>query len=305
MPVAECVANISEGRDRRAVAAVAAAAEAAGAALLDVHSDADHHRSVLTLAAAPDRLADVAVALAAACLELPDVGRHVGVHPRFGLLDVCPFVPLDFPDDPLGPADLLGAADDAAARIAALGLPVFRYDAASPVGRTLPEVRRGAFTDVAPDAGPSTPHPRGGAVALGVRAPLVAYNIDVATDDMDVARRVARRVRHVHGGPVGLRALALALASQQRTQISMNCTQPGTAGVGAAWAAVAAAAAAEGTAIADGDAGELVGLVPAAAIADTDAEVLQRSGITAERTVEAALVRVGLRPSTEPPLRCP
>jgi glutamate formiminotransferase len=305
MPVAECVANISEGRDRRAVAAVAAAAVAAGAAVLDVHSDPDHHRSVLTLAALPDRLADVAVALAAACLELPDVSRHVGVHPRFGLLDVCPFVPLDFPDDPLGTDDLAGAVADAAARIAALGLPVFRYDAASAVGRSLPEVRRGAFVDVAPDAGPSAPHPHGGAVALGVRTPLVAYNVDVATDDMAVARRVAQRVRHVNGGPAGLRALALALGSQRRTQISMNCTQPGTAGVGAAWDAVAAAAAAEGTAIADGDAGELVGLVPAAAIADADAEVLQRSGITADRTVEAALVRAGLRPSTEPSLRCP
>ena len=236
----ECVVNVSEGRDRSVVDAIASAA---GPTLLDVHADPHHNRAVLTLAGA--EVEDGARALATEAVRRIDLRLHVGVHPRLGAVDVVPFVPL-------GDASL----DDAVAarsRFAAwaaeeLGVPCFLYGPE----RTLPDVRRHAFTGLAPDAGGPVPHPTAGAICVGARPVLVAYNVWLAEEvDPATARQVAREIR----GP-GLRALGLDVGG--RAQISMNLVDPYRLGPAEAYDAVAARAPVAGA--------ELVGLVPAAVL---------------------------------------
>lgn len=222
--------NVSEGREGLHLAAVCAAA---GDDLLDVHRDEHHHRSVLTVAgpAAVRRVAAAAVAVI-------DLRRHSGVHPRLGAVDVVPFVP--FGDSTT--ADAEAARDEFAAWIAGeLGVPAFVYREQGP---TLPQVRRTARLQL-------LPHPTAGAVAVGARGPLVAYNVWLASPDLALARRVAAQVRGE-----GIRALGLPVGD--RVQVSMNLVDPLRVGPAAAFDAVAALAPVAGA--------ELVGLVPRAVL---------------------------------------
>jgi glutamate formiminotransferase len=247
--------NISAGVDRAQVATVA---DAAGVDLLDVHTDADHNRSVLTLVGedAPRRVARTAVAHL-------DLTRHQGAHPRFGVVDVVPFVPLG--DTTM--ADAEAARDRFLAWMAhELGVPGFAYGR----HRTLPEVRRRAFRDLAPDAGPPEPHPTAGAVAVGARDVLVAWNLWLVEPDLARAREVAAQVRGPH-----LRALGLAVG--RRVQVSMNLVAPHVVGPAEAWDAVA-----ELVPVA---AAELVGLVPASVLARTN----PARWVDESRTIEARL----------------
>ena len=292
----ECVVNISEGRRPEVVAAVAAAT---GAALLDVHSDSDHNRSVLTLAGSPGNLAEAALALTRAAVERIDLSDHAGVHPRLGAVDVVPFVP--FSAD--GPGPLEAAGDVARAwgeRVATeLDLPVFLYGTADPAGRTLPEVRRTAFSGRRPDYGPGEPHPTAGAIALGARPILVALNCELGAAksgggngegnldaDLAVARAVARAVRERDGGLPGLRALGLALASKGRAQVSMNLVDLSATGVETACGAVRREAEGHGLTV---TAVELVGLLPAAELERCSGEFLTWAGLSPDRTIEARL----------------
>ena len=277
----ECVINISEGRDRAVVAAVAAAC---GDALIDVHTDADHHRSVLTLCGESDDAAPAAArALTDAAATRIDLTHHTGVHPRLGAIDVVPFVALA----PTAAAVAAEAARQYAEWIVAVhDVPVFLYGAADAAGRTLPDARRDAFTTRAPDLGPSAPHPRLGAVAVGARPPLVAINVEVEGPDLDLVRRVAHEVRERDGGLPGVRALGLALPEVGHTQVSMNLVDLERTGIEAACTEV------ERRVIAAGGRPrriELVGLVPAAARAACGREFLDRSGITEAHTVEHAV----------------
>jgi glutamate formiminotransferase len=232
----ECVVNVSEGQDRRVVDAIAAAG---GECLLDVHADRHHHRAVLTLAGSA--VEDAARAVAAETVRRVDLRIHAGVHPRLGAVDVVPFVPLA--GSTL--ADALAARDRFAAWAAdALELPCFLYGPE----RSLPEVRRSAFRALAPDLGPPVPHPTAGAVCVGARPVLVAYNVWLGDGvDLATARRVAAAVR----GPA-VRALGLAVGD--RTQVSMNLIDPGVVGPAEAFDGVARLVAVAGA--------ELVGLVP-------------------------------------------
>jgi glutamate formiminotransferase len=257
-PLLVAPVNISEGRRPEVIAAVAAAAESGQAHVLDRHSDPDHHRSVLTVAGPAGVLVDALLAAAAVAIERIDLAQHLGVHPRFGAVDVVPFVALDPADRP---AAVAAAHRFAAAVAASLGVPCFYYEAAG--GPSLPEVRRRAFRDLAPDVVPSAggdrPHTSAGAIAVGVRGLLVAFNVDLATDDVVAARAIAARVRESGGGLRSLRALGLALGSRGITQVSMNLVRPLETTVGEAFDAVAAATAAAGIEV---DASELVGLAP-------------------------------------------
>jgi glutamate formiminotransferase len=276
--VLECVANVSEGRDRVVLDAVAAAC---GAPLLDLHVDPDHHRSVFTLAG--DGLYDAVCALALAVAEHVDLRRHTGVHPRLGALDVVPFAPLA--DAPL--ADATAAALDFAAWIVdALAVPVFLYDAADPHARTLPDARRDAFTSRAPDLGPSRPDPALGAVAVGARPALVAVNCELTTDDVARARAIARAVRERDGGLPGVRALGLTLPSVGRAQVSMNLVALERTGVQRACETVRERALADGDDVARV---ELVGLLPAAELARCDPAFREWAGLGPDRTIEARL----------------
>jgi glutamate formiminotransferase len=289
--VLECVVNISEGRRPDVLAAVGAAA---GAVLLDVHTDPDHHRSVFTLAGPAATIEAAALALATTAVELIDLSVHAGVHPRLGAVDVVPFVPLDEG----GPEGLAAAGDLArgwAKRAAGeLRVPAFLYGTADPHGRPLPELRRTAFREREPDFGPPTPHPTAGAMAVGARRVLVAVNCELAPvrdgggldADLAVARTVARMVRERNGGLPGVRALAFGLASKVRAQVSMNLTDLAATGVEAACEAVRRRAAELGTGV---TAVELVGLLPAAELERCSREFLDWSGLSADQTIEARL----------------
>jgi glutamate formiminotransferase / 5-formyltetrahydrofolate cyclo-ligase len=273
----ECVANVSEGRNEAVLAGLAAAS---GAALLDVHRDPDHHRAVFTLAGPAELVTHAARSLAAAAVSRLDLRTHGGAHPRLGVLDVVPFVPLE----PGGPAvhDLSGAvaARDAFARWLgdALGVPAFLYGPLPGVAaRTLPEVRRRAFAALAPDFGPTTADPRTGATAVGARPVLVAYNVWV--DSAEVARAVAPLVRRP-----AVRALGLAVGG--RAQVSCNLVEPEVLGPAAAYDLVAALVREHGGTV---EGAELVGLLPESVLAGVPAARWAELGLSAEATIEARL----------------
>jgi glutamate formiminotransferase len=259
----ECVLNVSEGRD---LAVLAQLGGAAGADLLDVHTDPDHHRSVLTL------LGEQAPrAVTTRAMELIDLREHHGVHPRFGAVDVVPFVPLDGSVM----ADAIRARDDFARWAAStLDLPCFLYGP----DRTLPEVRRRAFLDLAPDLGPATPDATAGAVAVGARPVLVAYNLWLAEPDLARAKVVAATVRSAR-----LRTLGLAVGPD--VMVSCNLIEPRSVGPAQAWDAVA-----EHVEVARA---ELVGLVPAAVLEATPEARWGQLDLAPERTIEARVAAAG------------
>jgi glutamate formiminotransferase len=277
--VLECVINISEGRRRSVVDLVA---RNAGRGLLDVHVDPDHHRSVLTVVGE-----EAARAVAAAAVLALDLRAHQGAHPRLGVVDVVPFVPLGG----ASLADAVAARDRWAAWMAhELGVPCFLYGPE----RSLPEVRRRAFVDLAPDLAPPAvagdaagdpvaPHPTAGATAVGARPPLVAYNVWVADPDPAVARSVAAAVR----GP-GLRALGMVTGDH--TQVSMNLIDPEALGPADAYDRVADAVADAGGRVLRA---ELVGLVPEAVLARVPSARWDELDLSADRTIEARLAAQG------------
>jgi glutamate formiminotransferase len=227
----ECVPNVSEGRDRERLRRLGETVEKAGAHLVDVHSDVDHHRSVFTFLGAPETVERAAVAFARLAIELIDLRDHAGVHPRIGAADVIPFVPLaGFP---------MGEAVTIAHRVghalaSEMGVPVFFYEEAAivPGRRDLPELRSGGFERLAerlrdprwrPDAGPVTPHPSAGATVVGARRPLIALNAMLDSDDFAGARAVAAAIRERSpGGLPAVRAMGVRLPSRGVAQISMN-----------------------------------------------------------------------------------
>jgi glutamate formiminotransferase len=259
----ECVMNVSEGRDAGVLAALRAAA---GRDCLDVHADPFHHRAVFTLVGA-----DAPRALAAEAIARIDLRQHSGVHPRIGVVDVVPFVALEGSTE----TDALAARDafgDWAA--GTLGVPGFAYGPE----RSLPDVRRRAFTNLKPTWGPPAPHPTAGAACVGVRPLLVAYNVWLVDADLALARQVAAAVR----GP-DLRTLGLQVGD--RVQVSMNLVAPERLGPAAVVDLVAGHEEVAGT--------ELVGLIPEAVLMATDPARWAELDLAAERTIEARLALRG------------
>jgi glutamate formiminotransferase len=277
----ECVPNVSEGRRPEVVDEVVAAF--AGAApevvVLDRSSDPDHNRTVITLMGPGPALVEAAVAGARACARLIDLNRHRGVHPRMGALDVLPFVPfgavtrLRGGDDPdLDCADLAVRAGRRIAEEA--GVPVYLYGAAArhPGRSALPAVRGRGFEalradDRVPDFGGPGLHPTAGATAVGAREVLIAFNVELAEADLDLARRIAAAVRERDGGLPAVRAMGVPLEEQGRVQVSMNLLDWRVTPPAAAYAAVAALAERHGARV---EASEVVGLAPAGAFEGVD-----------------------------------
>ena len=263
------IPNVSEGRDQDRIASMVDAVTSRGSRVLDVHSDADHGRSVFTIVGTQRSLVESMAELAESASSI-DLTRHQGLHPRLGGLDVCPFVPHDEPM-----AGAVDAARKAATAIGAAGLPVYLYGAASEAGRSLPDIRNGglealigrAQAGLVPDAGPTDIDPRTGVVCVGARDVLIAFNVLVRCS-MTEAKRIAADVRSTGGGPPGIRALAFEIASRDLRQISMNLIDPVTTGIEAAYEAVVATAP-EGSVVAT----EIVGLVPERFLPGPDAEV--------------------------------
>ncbi len=264
----ECVVNVSEGVDARKIRAIG---DAADAALIDVHSDQFHNRSVLTLAGPPEVVVPAARRLSLAAIDLLDLRHHSGVHPRLGVVDVVPFVPYAG-DATL--ADAMGERDGYAAWLGSeVGVPCFRYGPE----RSLPEVRRRAFVDLQPDYGPEEAHPTAGATCVGARGVLVAYNLFVA-DPLEMAKSVARELRRPEVRTLGLQVGDLA-------QVSCNLVDPDAFGPAEVYDFVAARAKVRRA--------ELVGLIPAAVLERIDERRWPELDLGEERTVERCLARAG------------
>ena len=291
-PLFEAVPNFSEGRDNDRIARIVAAVRPVeDIRILGLHSDPDHNRSVLTFACEEAAVLEAAVALAEACAREIDLTSQAGEHPRMGSLDVLPFVPLE------------GATLDDAARLArragerigALGFLVYLYEAAAtaPHRRNLADLRRGGYEGLAarlddplwqPDYGPRELDPRKGAVAVGARPFLVAFNAYLDTDDVEIARAVAREVRERDGGLPGVKALGLEVGG--RAQVSMNLTDLQKTSMPVALEAVREAALEHGASV---ESTELVGLAPLEAVLHTARHYLKLREFGREHVLEAAL----------------
>ena len=292
----ECVPNFSEGRRIETVERLAdAIARIETACVLDTHMDPDHNRSVITFVAAPEMVVEAAVRGVALAAQLIDMRHHKGVHPRLGATDVLPFVPvrgvtLD---------DCVKLAHEAGGRIAReLDIPVFFYERAAlkPDRVNLEDVRRGALELLreqiaheptrAPDAGPLSVHETAGAIAVGARPFLIAFNVNLRTSDLAMARQIARSVRARHGGLPFLKALGFELSTRGLVQVSMNLVNYGETGMHQAYDAVCREADKLGVEIVST---EIVGLVPENAL-DKDAEYFQKlENFTEDKILESRM----------------
>jgi glutamate formiminotransferase len=292
----EAVPNFSEGRDAEKISRIAGSVQAVpGVRVLDLHSDPDHNRSVLTFVGEEGPLLEASVALTRACATEIDLATQSGVHPRMGALDVLPFVPLGPPLSDTTLEDATRLARTVGEAIGALGFPVYLYGAAAsaPHRKNLAEVRRGGYEGLAirvedplwkPDYGPEEIPPRSGAVAVGARPFLVAFNAYLDTDDVELARAVASEIRERNGGLPGVKALGLRVGG--RAQVSMNLTDLEATPIPVALEAVRRSAAERGARI---ESTELVGLVPLAAILEAARHCLALPDLGPKHVLEAAL----------------
>jgi glutamate formiminotransferase len=292
--VIECIPNVSEGRRTDVLDACATAVRATGARLLDVKPDASHNRTVFTFAGEAAEVKAGVLALFQAALPLIDLRTHAGEHPRLGAVDVVPFVPIE--DATM--ADCVRLAIEVGEEVARRhALPVFLYEEAArtPARRNLEDIRRGEFEGLAarlqhaewaPDFGPAVPHPSAGATVIGARMPLIAYNINLATDRLDVARRIAAAVRQSSGGLRYVKAMGVALADRGIVQVSMNLTNFEKTPIFRVFELVKREAERDGVAVLES---EIVGLVPAAALTSSAAWYLQLDGFGADQILENRL----------------
>jgi glutamate formiminotransferase len=287
-PLIECVANFSEGRDGAVVAAIEdAIRSASGVTVLRSEMDVDHNRSVITFAGPPDAVAAGALRGIETAVARIDLRKHVGVHPRMGAADVVPFVPLEG----LTLDDCVAIARRVGEEVwSKLGVPVYFYEAAalSPERRLLENCRRGGFENpkIAPDLGGPALHPSAGASIIGARKILIAFNINLKTDDVQVARDIARTIRASSGGLPFVKALGLALADRGLVQVSMNLTDFEQTPLHVVFDAVRREAARRGVEIAGS---EIIGLIPRKAIEEAAAHYLQSENFESGLVLEARL----------------
>jgi len=291
----ECVPNVSEGRRSDVVDRIVQQVERVpGARLLDRSSDPSHNRSVITLAGDPSPLKDAILAMFEIAVADIDLRTHSGEHPRVGAIDVVPFIP----NEGATMDDCVMLARETGAEVAKrFQLPVYLYEEASnnPARKNLEDIRRGEFEGLAakmsqpgwaPDYGPAIPHPSAGATVIGARMPLIAYNINLATDRLDVAKKIAAAVRFSSGGFRYVKAMGVALDDRRIVQVSMNLTNYEKTPVLRVFEAVRREAERHGVAVLES---EIVGLVPAAALVDTARQVLQLEQFTSAQILETRL----------------
>ena len=289
----ECIPNVSEGRRHDVVAAMAdAIRRAPGARLLDFSSDASHNRSVFTLAGDAAAVEQAVMALFERAVADVDLRAHQGEHPRLGAVDVVPFVPIEG----VTMAECVELAKRVGAAIAArFSIPVFLYEeaATTPARRNLEDIRRGEFEGLAarmatpewrPDFGPAAPHPSAGASVVGARMPLIAYNINLATDRL--AKKIAAAIRQSSGGFRFVKAAGFRLDDRGIVQVSMNLTNYERTPIFRVFETVKREAARYGVSILES---EIVGLVPAAALASAAEFYLQLEGFKADQVLENKL----------------
>jgi len=297
----EVVSNFSEGRRREVVDRLAAAVVSVpGAYLLDRTSDPDHNRSVLTLAGAPEAAFEAMDRAVGVAVDEIDMERHTGEHPRIGAVDVVPFVPLG----DMAMAEAVELARAFGSRVAEhYGLPVYLYAAAAtrPERVRLADVRRGQYEGLKsaigepgrqPDFGPARMHPTAGAVAVGARPFLIAWNINLDSADVELAKRIARRVRESGGGLPRVQANGFWIEERRRAQVSMNLLDFSVTPIWRVWETVAAEAAQDGVTLAES---ELVGLAPLASFLDVAAHAGVPDSRTLADRLAAAATSIRLR----------
>jgi glutamate formiminotransferase len=274
--------------------ACADAIRATGARLLDVKPDAAHNRTVYTFAGTPDAVTAGVYALFATALPAIDLRDHRGEHPRMGAVDVVPFVPIEGATM----ADCVEIAKTVGAEVARRhNLPVFLYEeaASTPTRRNLEDIRRGEFEGLAakmqgpawrPDFGPATPHPSAGATVIGARMPLIAYNINLATNRLDVAKKIAAAVRQSTGGLRFVKAMGIELGDKGIVQVSMNLTNYEKTPVFRVFELVKREAARYGVTVLES---EIIGLIPSAALTASAAWYLQLDGFSEDQVLEHKL----------------
>jgi glutamate formiminotransferase len=291
----ECVPNFSEGRDREKVGAIAdAILSIQGVKLLDFSMDSDHHRSVFTFIGSPEDVFTGAMAACKKALDVIDMRKHEGVHPRLGAVDVVPFVPLGGADmqDAVALAHRFGREFAGKNRI-----PVYFYGEAAlhPKRKELSEIRRGGYEKLKekikdprwqPDAGPSVFNDRAGATVVGARMPLIAFNVNLNTGDLAIAKTIAAAIRQSGGGLKHVMAIGVPLKSRKIVQISMNLTNYRETSVRTVFDAVKKQVSQQGAAILES---EFIGLVPEAALEGVSADYLQSSRFSADCIIETHL----------------
>ena len=295
MAVIECVPNISEGRRAEVIEQIATSLRAVpGLSVLDVQSDASHNRSVFTLAGDAEAMKAGIPTLIEGALAAIDLRTHRGEHPRLGAVDVVPFIPIEGVTMEACVQLAKAVAADVAKRYS---LPVYLYEEASsnPARKNLEDIRRGEFEGLAakmtqqawaPDYGPATPHQTAGATVIGARMPLVAYNINLATDRLDVAKKIASAIRMSSGGLRYVKAMGIALEDRGIVQVSMNLTNYEKTPIFRVFDLVRREAARYGVNVLDS---EIVGLVPAAALLQTAEYFLQLDGFSPGQVLENKL----------------
>jgi glutamate formiminotransferase len=267
MKLLECVSNISEGRDEKRIALIREEVKRhKGVKPLDISSDKDHHRSVLTFIGEPEAVKDAALSMALKAIELIDMRNHHGAHPRLGAVDVVPFVPIQG----VTMEEAVQVAREFGKELGRKGVPVFYYEeaATSPQRKDLPSIRKGEYEGLKdklndpnwkPDEGPNLFNPKSGATVVGARFPLVAYNVNLKTEDLNIAKEIAKKVRFKDGGFPHVRAMGIDLKEKGMVQVSMNLTNYRVTGIPKVFEFIKEEALKKGVEIA---ASEIVGLIP-------------------------------------------
>lgn len=294
--IMECVPNFSEGRDKNKIEKIVDAFRGKeGVKLLDYSSDADHNRSVITVAGEPEALKKAVIEAIGQAVVLIDLTQHQGQHPRMGAVDVVPFIPIKN----VTMAEAVALSRAVAQTVGEqFHLPVYLYEqsATAPLRENLAAVRRGEFEGLTekmklpewkPDFGPAERHPTAGAVAVGARMPLVAYNVNLGTDNLEIAIAIAKKVRNIGGGLRYCKAMGVALEERGITQVSMNLTDFTRTAIYRAHELVRMEAKRYGVPVVGA---EVIGLVPMEALAETAAYYLGLEGFSMQQVLEAKLM---------------
>lgn len=290
-----CEANVSEGRRRDVVERFVEVVRAVeGVSIADWSADSDHHRSVITFLGPPERVLEGAKALADVVLEAVDMAGHSGEHPRQGALDVVPFIPLREVTTERA-VEISRAFGE---WLGGKGVPVYYYEDAAtrPERQSLPKIRKGGYEALeeklkkpewAPDAGPAEFNPKAGATVTGARFPLIAFNVNLRTEDLEIAQTIARAVRHINGGYKAVRGMGFALEDKNMVQVSMNLVNYTETPIPRVLETVRSEAARYGVQVAGT---ELIGPVPLDALQEVVRHYLQTHDFETAQVVETALL---------------
>ena len=294
--IVECVPNFSEGRDLKKIDRIVAPFRArAGVKLLDYSNDEDHNRLVVTLVGEPEALRDAVIEAIGVAVELIDLNHHQGQHPRMGAVDVVPFIPIKN----VTMDEAVSLSREVGEKVAGLyHLPVFLYEksATAPHRENLAAVRKGEFEGMAekiklpewqPDFGPADRHPTAGTVAIGARMPLVAYNINLSTDNLEIATKIARNIRHINGGLRYVKAMGVELKERGIVQVSINMTDYTRTALYRAFELVRIEARRYGVPVVGS---EIIGLVPMEALIDTSSYYLGLEDFSIDQVLETRIM---------------